>query len=105
PLIDIARMLLTKDGKIQFQAIVSNRPTDTFIKDTLSMEPLPAEAVAASIAKSRREGLSVMTKRMRELGLDDALAADVLHVFSAQVLFHRKGPLATPPHMLEIDRF
>jgi hypothetical protein len=104
PLIDIARMFAGGDGKLKFQAIVSNRWTDTFLKRG-SLEPLPEETVAANIEDARRKGYEQLVKRMRELGLEDTLTEDVLFVFSADVLYDRKGPIATAPHMREIGRF
>jgi hypothetical protein len=105
PLIDIARMLVGGDGRLTFQAVVSNRWSDTFLKDTRSMQPLTAEEVAATIEESRRKGYALIVKRMRELGLEDALTEDVLFVFSANTLYEREGPIATAPHLREIERF
>ncbi len=104
PLIDIARIFVGGDDKLKFQAIVSNRWTDTFLKRG-SLEPLPEATVAANIEDARRKGYEQLAKRMRELGLEDTLTEDLLFVFSADVLYDRKGPIATAPHMREIERF
>lgn len=104
PLIDIARMFVGGDSKLKFQAVVSNRWTDTFLRRG-SLEPLPDETVAVNIEDARRRGYEQLVRRMRELGLEDTLTEDVLFVFSADVLYDRKGPIATAPHMREIGRF
>jgi Dynamin family len=104
PLIDLARNLAARDGKLTFQAIVSNRWTDTFIEKH-SLAPLPDDVVVSILDEARRKGLDALKTRMHDLGLQETLTDNSLFVFSAELLAHRSGPTATAAHLREIDRF
>ena len=104
PLIDIAQMFVGIDGKLKFQAIVSNRWSDTFVAEG-SLEPLPEEEVARIIENGRLKAYEVIETRIREFGLQGTFAQDIVFVFSANALYKRSGPIMTAPHHREMSRF
>lgn len=105
PLIDLAQVLLSKENRVGFQAILSNRFADYFVESPATLKPLESTAVADKIIGSREEGFERIQECLTAANLDSALKSDQLYVFSAELLFHREGPLATDAHLNEIDRF
>jgi hypothetical protein len=108
PLIAIARDMIARDNRASFQAIVSNRPSDWFESEPDEdghRRPLSNEAVEREIRTARSAGIKDIVAALERVGLEDKPAADDLFVFSANILFGRKGPIATPAHLDEMDRF
>jgi hypothetical protein len=108
PLVEIARDMIARDNKASFCAIVSNRPSDWFESepdDEGRRRPLTDEEVEREIKAARAAGAADIVTALERAGLEDKPAADDLFVFSANLLFGRKGPIATPAHLNEMDRF
>jgi hypothetical protein len=108
PLIAIARDMIARGNRASFHAIVSNRPSDWFESEPDEnghRRPLPNDAVAREIHAARAAGIGDIVAALERAGLEDTPAADDLFVFSANLLFGRKGPIATPAHLDEMDRF
>ena len=105
PLIDLAHILLSYENRVGFQAILSNRYADYFVESPATLKPLESAAVADKITKSREEGFDRIKECLDAVNLNSTLEPEQLYVFSAELLFHQTGPLATAAHLQEIDRF
>ncbi len=105
PLIDLAQILLAHENRVGFQAILSNRYADYFVESPATLKPLASQAVAEKIAISREEGFDRIKECLDAVSLNSSLTPEQLYVFSAELLYHRSGPIATDAHLAEIDRF
>ena len=105
PLIDLAHILLSQDNRVGFQAILSNRFADYFVESPSTLRPIESQEVAERITTSRTEGFERIKECLDAVDLKSSLTPEQLYVFSAELLFHRSGPLATEAHLSEMDRF
>jgi hypothetical protein len=108
PLISIARDMIARDNRASFCAIVSNRPSDWFESEPDEdgrRRPLPNDEVEREIRVAKTAGVEDIAMALEKVGLVDKPTADDLFVFSANIFFGRKGPVATPAHLNEMDRF